>query len=420
MHIAILGGGGVGVCAALEIARHGCTVDIYEQDPAPIGRASRVNEGKIHQGFLYAKDSSRRTARLLARGALSFAACLARWVDVTPEDLGLSTPFVYAVHRDTMLDVDSLRSHYAACCAIFNDMRDASDLRYLGLDEPAGYRELTRHDIGRELDPEHFAAAFITSERAVDPRLVAEHLRRALRAEPRINFVGGARVTGIERSGNRHYRVVFDAGGIQRTGPYDHVVNALWESRLAIDRSLQIAPARDWLYRHKFGNRVRLQLAPGDLPSVTMVLGPFGDIVNFGPRGFYLSWYPVGMVDVSTESEPPPHWAQFAASARHDVFDRSLNAWSRFCPKLQALDFSRDRIDADSGVIFAWGATDIDDPHSGLHDRYEIGIHSVGGYHSVNTGKYTMVPYLGLKTAERVLGLEGTSSCLAADRDAML
>jgi hypothetical protein len=30
-----------------------------------------------------------------------------------------------------------------------------------------------------------------------------------------------------------------------------------------------------------------------------------------------------------------------------------------------------------------------------------------------------MVPYLGLKTAERVLGLEGTSLGLAADRDAM-
>ena len=197
------------------------------------------------------------------------------------------------------------------------------------------------------------------------------------------------------------------------------MVNSLWESRLAIDRSLQIAPARDWLYRHKFGNRVRLPLAPVNLPSVTMVLGPFGDIVNFGPGGFYLSRYPVGMVDVSTESQPPADWAALATPARHDVFDRSLNAWSRFCPKLGALDFSRDRIDADSGVIFAWGATDIDDPDSRLHDRYEIGIHSVGGYHSVNTGKYTMVPYFGLKAAERVLGLEGTSLGLAADGDAM-
>ena len=325
MHIAILGGGGVGVCTALELARHGWSVDVYEQDPAPIGRASRVNEGKIHQGFLYAKDPSRRTARLLARGALSFAACLSRWVDVTAEDLGLSTPFVYAVHRETMLDVDSLRSHYAACCSIFNDMREAADRRYLALDEPACYRELTRHDIGRELDPEHFAAAFITSERAVDPRLVAEHLRRAMQAEPRITFVGGARVTGVERSGSRSYRVVFDAGGTQRAGPYDHVANSLWESRLAIDRSLQIAPARDWLYRHKFGNWVRLQLAPGNLPSVTMVRGPFGDIVNFGPGGFYLSWSPVGMVDVSTESQPPAHWAELATPARHDVFDRSLS-----------------------------------------------------------------------------------------------
>ena len=28
-----------------------------------------------------------------------------------------------------------------------------------------------------------------------------------------------------------------------------------------------------------------------------------------------------------------------------------------------------------------------------------------GNYHTVNTGKYTMVPYLGYKVAERILGI---------------
>ena len=57
-------------------------------------------------------------------------------------------------------------------------------------------------------------------------------------------------------------------------------------------------------------------------------------------------------------------------------------------------------------MIFAWGESDISDPHSKLHDRYQIGVHSVDRYHSVNTGKYTLVPYFGLKAAERVLGIE--------------
>src|SRR5215208_7051347 len=101
MRIAILGAGGVGVCAALELAHSGHSVDIYEQDQKPLMRASRINEGKIHQGFLYAKDSSRRTARLMALGALNFTACLSRWLDLTSDPLNVSEPFVYAVHKDT-------------------------------------------------------------------------------------------------------------------------------------------------------------------------------------------------------------------------------------------------------------------------------------------------------------------------------
>jgi hypothetical protein len=87
------------------------------------------------------------------------------------------------------------------------------------------------------------------------------------------------------------------------------------------------------------------------------------------------------------------------------VFARSFETWRGYCPKLGDLAFVDDAVDPASGVIFAWGETDIDDPKSRLHARYEIGVASMGGYHSVNTGKYTMVPYLAAKAAERVCGV---------------
>jgi hypothetical protein len=413
MRIAILGGGGVGTCAALEIARHGHAVDLYERDSAPLMRASRVNEGKVHQGFLWGNDRSRRTVRAMARGALSFHASLARWLDLAAEPLHVSTPFIYAVHKDTMVGVEGLRSHYAACCATLGEMQAASGGRYLGLDEPPGFRELSAGELESILDPAHFAGAFVTSERSVDPRMVAARLRTAVLAEPRITFLGGTWVEAVTRRSGGGYDVTFDRGSAQREGPYDRVVNALWESRLAVDRSLGLEPPQGWMYRHKFGNRVNIPLGPADLPSVTMVLGPFGDIVNFGSLGFYLSWYPFGMVDTSFDLQPPRDWVDLHGEARYGVFARSLEKWRSFCPKLRALGFKQDQVDPSSGVIFAWGNSDIDDPDSKLHDRYEIGIRSVDGYHSVDTGKYTMVPYLGLKVAERVLGKDGGQSGLA-------
>jgi hypothetical protein len=58
--------------------------------------------------------------------------------------------------------------------------------------------------------------------------------------------------------------------------------------------------------------------------------------------------------------------------------------------------------DAGGGYITAWGATGIEDEKSQLHERFEVGVHSVGGHHSVDTGKYTLGPYFAELVAERV------------------
>jgi hypothetical protein len=54
------------------------------------------------------------------------------------------------------------------------------------------------------------------------------------------------------------------------------------------------------------------------------------------------------------------------------------------------------------GIIFAAGRTDIDDLSSQLHTRTKVGVSSKDGYHSVNTGKYTLAPMFAMQTADRV------------------
>jgi hypothetical protein len=66
------------------------------------------------------------------------------------------------------------------------------------------------------------------------------------------------------------------------------------------------------------------------------------------------------------------------------------------------LEFKPEAVHPVGGVIFALGNTDVDNQESKLHTRHEVGIRSFGNYHSVNTGKYTMVPYLALKMAQRI------------------
>jgi hypothetical protein len=56
------------------------------------------------------------------------------------------------------------------------------------------------------------------------------------------------------------------------------------------------------------------------------------------------------------------------------------------------------------GIIAAAGETDIDDPDSRLHMRVDVGVRSVDGYHSIDTGKYTLAPMYALEAADRICG----------------
>ena len=124
--------------------------------------------------------------------------------------------------------------------------------------------------------------------------------------------------------------------------------------------------------------------------------------MNFGASGLFVSWYPIGRTGISS-SEVPPDWHRaYTREQRRDVFDRSFAEWRRRCPRLRELGVEDAPVDANGGVIYALGDSDVDDRTSRLHDRFEIGIQSRGRYHTVDTGKYTLVPWWGVRVADRV------------------
>lgn len=405
MRIAILGAGNAGTCAALELARHGKQVDLFDENEAPVSRASFHNEGKIHLGILYAKDRSLRTAQLMLEGALSFDDLVRRWTGSKADSLNISTPFYYGVHVGTMVDPDALEAHYGHCERMFGEIAGATKSRYLGVDTSMSTQRLSRTELERLVDSRYFVAMFRTTERAVDPRTLAPLLRGAALADSRINFVGRSRITAVERTADGAFSVGFIRDGAQHIERYDQVVNCLWHGRLTIDQTAGLTPELRWMNRYKFANRVSRPLADGALPSVTCVLGPFGDIVNYGPKGLFLSWYPEGMIGTSYDLEPPDWHRLLTAERRREVFQRSHAEWLKRCPDLSRYAFAKDEVDPGGGVIFAWGDSDVDDPGSKLHDRYDVGVYSDGNYHTVNTGKYTLSLLMGKRAAERVMGM---------------
>lgn len=369
-----------------------------------MNRASLRNEGKIHLGLVYAAEPSLASARLMLDGALTFR----RLIDELVGDGALvaSTPFHYLVAADSVVATPTLEARYAAIDALYQDrFADDRGLDYLGRRPPRLFRALRPSELSGHFRVDTLQGAFATEELAIDTRVLAAAIEGAIGATPAIAFHPGRRVRSVVRAFGG-FRIDGDGDAGSWTCDAGELVNCLWHDRMRIDAQLGLDPAPGWLHRLKYRVVVRLPMALAGAPSVTMVLGRYGDVVVRPDGSGYLSWYPVGLKGWSHDLAPPDAWdppcrGAVAPADAHEIAARTLAAIDRWYPGMSQAT----PIEVDAGVIVAHGQTDVDDPASGLHARTRVGVASSDGYHSVETGKLTTAPLFGVRAAQRVLGL---------------
>jgi glycine/D-amino acid oxidase-like deaminating enzyme len=401
--VLVLGAGLTGSGVALELARRGVAVTLVDQDERAMNRASLRNEGKIHVGFIYAGDPSLATALLQLDGALRFRTIVARWLGDAAAWQSLSTPFHYLVASDSIVPSEALARHYAAIESHCRTALAADEgLDYLGCRPDGLVRELTRDQIAAHFDPDRFIAGFATQERAIDTELLAVAVRRAIDASPRVTFVPGRTVRTVEPT-STGFRVCGNSAGGQWEMDAVQVVNATWERRAALDAQLGIPAPAGLLHRLKYRAIVRLPDRLRGAPSVSMVLGRYGDIVVRPDGTAYLSWYPTGLRGWTHDLEPPLDWnpacrGDLTSEVAREVADALRAGIDPWFPGIGESEPLR----VDAGAIVAVGHSDVDDRNSGLHDRTRVGVVSHGGWHSVDPGKLTTAPRFALEAADRV------------------
>ena len=402
MRVAVLGAGLQGACVAMELASAGIRVDLYDKNDRCVTQASAQNEGKIHLGYVYANDRSLRTARTMIDGALAFAPLMRRWVGSAIDAVPVSTPFHYAVHADSLLSADEVERHFRRSHAAAVDAGRGAAPDYFGSDYRVPPARLSDAELGTSFDRRRVSAAYATREVAVDPEALAAVVRARLSDEPKIHCLLQAHVHGAQRD-DAGVTVDVEMSGTRVRERYDHVVNALWDGRLAIDRTAGLEPQRAWLYRVKHYVRLRAPALAARVGSTTIVLGGFGDVVAYGGGDFYLSWYPAGMRGTSSEISPPPWPLTLGEPLSTELRREIVAGLTGVVPALAGLTPAAiASSDLKAGIIVAWGRTSIDDPASGLHERHAIGPRSCGRYHSVDTGKLTMAPLFGKAVADRI------------------
>ncbi len=376
---------------------------LLERDKQAMNRASLRNEGKIHLGLVYANEPGMQTARLQLEGALSFRLLLAQWLGDAADWLRTSTPFDYLVARDSLLSSAELEVHYASLSQHYlQRLREDNRLDYLGTRPEQLCTPIPEDQLRRHYNLEQVCAGYTTAELAVCTELLAAHLRAAITTDSRIRFRGDSTVKSAERGLNG-----FTVEGWSARGSWkeygDQVVNAAWDGRPAIDHTMGMGYQEGLLHRLKY--RVIAQ-APESLRkanSLTIVLGPYGDVVFRHDGSAYLSWYPLAMNGWSHDLQPPEEWmAPCQGIISKAEFERisqgvcnALDEWIPGIARAQVLQ-------VDAGIIVAFGDSDVDDRASALHNRTRVGVTSIDGYHSLDAGKLTTAPLFANEAADNV------------------
>lgn len=402
MRVGVLGGGAQGCCCALALAARGVKVTLFDRNRRILSRAAVANEGKVHLGYMYANDPGLATARTMMTGALAFAPFFARYLGVAIDSFAISEPASYVVHRDSQRSVAEVLAYLDAVHDLIAAGSADRPGAYFGRDLAPPPRAWSNADREAAFDGAVALAAFETPEIATDPVALANLIAERVATDPNIDVLTEHDVLAVDDT-DRPVVAVRTADG-QSRHRFDHVVNALWDGRLAVDATLDLRPTRPWLHRLKYGVSFRLPAGASPPPSATFVSGPFGEVVSYGDGLTYLTWYPVCLRGLSPEVVPPdwPMWP--GEPLRGELFRDTLAAMAEFVTSLRSLNTHElTDVNVRGGVIVAWGATDIYDPGSELHRRYEIGVTSHRRYHSVDPGKLTMAPYFADLCAERIL-----------------
>jgi FAD dependent oxidoreductase len=402
MRIGVLGGGLQGCCAALALADRGHDVVLFDKNQSLLTRTATANEGKIHLGFMYVADPTMATARVMIEGALAFAPFIQRYIDVSMDMVTTSMPANYVVHRDSQHGTDVVSAYLTDVHRLIVDAATGRRTAYFGLNLSVPPRRWTSDETERVFNPETVLAVFETPEIAIEPDVLATQLRTCISGNPRISLQLGQHVVNAAAD-EGGVRVTSDLAHSREIDRFDHVVNALWDGRLALDATMGYQPGRPWLHRLKYGVTLTLPEGLERPPSITVVSGPFGEVVSHRDGRVYLTWYPECLKGISTELAPPDWPKHPLEPERSQILWGTVTALTDILPNLNRLVCTR-LPDAcvKGGVIVAWGESDIYDPTSQLHQRYEIGVKSFGRYHSIDPGKLTLAPYFAEQCADRI------------------
>ncbi|MDO6746264.1 NAD(P)/FAD-dependent oxidoreductase [Gilvimarinus sp. 1_MG-2023] len=391
----ILGAGIAGCCTALYLAKAGKKVTLIDQNDLPMLGASLHNEGKLHLGYVYAADTSLKTTKRMAEGSLSFLNILSELLSVSPSQLVRSQPFNYLSPNDSMLSASEISQYFEQTDKLL--AHTGSDIRR---SQPLSRTELNKQGYSTQ----SVQCGLTTDEFSVYPPQIGALLTAKVMANENITVILKAAVKTVLRLPNGSYSIECEKNKAPLQLQAENVINCLWQNRQKFDAAMGLHYNRPLLTRYKMAITFHGLPDKNLLSSTTFITGPYGDVVNYGDGNYFISWYPACRIGLSKDGDHAQIQSALKNLDKPKLIDNTIRGLAHFYPKVKELLKYKTKAQVGGGYILSWGESDIDDPGSELHKRFQIGFQSVDNWHSLDTGKYCSGPYFAKQLSEHLLG----------------
>lgn len=252
----IIGAGLYGLYAALYCARRGQQVKVLEIDSEPFGRATYINQARVHMGYHYPRSLST---------AMKSAGYFKRFV----EDYGFCILFDFQ-------QIYATSKHFSWTDAVeFQKFcRDA--------DIPCEPLSVERYFKEGSCD-----GAFLTKEYTYDAHILRDYFLEELRKYPQVEICYERDIQRIVKCSD-HYEITALHGGQEETWQAPFVLNAAYASVNQVLNLVEGVDTEPFKIKYELCEIILCQ-AGDRLKNIglTVMDGPFFSIMPFGKTGFH-------------------------------------------------------------------------------------------------------------------------------------
>lgn len=249
----ILGAGLYGLYAALFCAKRGQRALVLEYDPEAFGRATYVNQARVHMGYHYPRSLST---------AMKSAGYFQRFL----EDYGFCI-------------LQEFEQVYATSAKF--SWTDAAQFRQF-----CQAAKIRCEEVGPEryFQPGMCDGAFLTTEYTYDARILRDFFLEKLAEYTKVELRFGARIRRIYESGNQ-FVVEEEDGEVSGTG---FLLNATYASANQVLRRVEGILAEPFGTKYELCEIILCHPSKTLEPvGITVMDGPFFSIMPFGKTGYH-------------------------------------------------------------------------------------------------------------------------------------